>query len=167
MTHFTSIFFKSVEFFKNHFSCPVHKNSTDLKKIEAIFSERIAYPRPEERNQQPTTTKPTIMASFDVTMTKAMETAAQGMINEALTTRAHRGKSVALPLDRLELVRSWAEQDVETLTQSGARVVGDISELLPSAQAVDTGGPDLDDLERAAGQALALLSGLASDTKNS
>ena len=85
MTHFTSIFFKSVEFFKNHFSCPVHKNSTDLKKIEAIFSERIAYPRPEERNQQPTTTKPTIMASFDVTMTKAMETAAQGMINEALT----------------------------------------------------------------------------------
>jgi hypothetical protein len=65
------------------------------------------------------------------------------------------------------LVRSWAEQDVETLTQSGARVVGDISELLPSARAVDTGGPDLDDLERAAGQALALLSGLASDTKNS
>jgi hypothetical protein len=88
------------------------------------------------------------------------------MINEALTTRAHRGKSVALPTDRLELVRSWAEQDVHALTQSGARVVGDINELLPSAQAVENGGPDLDDLERAAGQALALLSGLASDTKN-
>ena len=87
------------------------------------------------------------------------------MINEALTTRANRGKSVALPLDRFELVRTWAQQDVTTLETSGARVVGDVAELLPSPGAVETAGPDLDDLERAAGQALALLSGLASETK--
>jgi hypothetical protein len=74
---------------------------------------------------------------------------------------------VSLPSDRFELVRSWAEQDVATLTTSGARVVGDVAELLPSPGAVETEGPDLDDLERAAGQALALLSGLASDPKNS
>jgi hypothetical protein len=89
------------------------------------------------------------------------------MINEALTTRANRGKSVALPVDRFELVRAWAQQDVTTLETSRARVVGDVAELLPSPGAVETAGPDLDDLERAAGQTLALLSGLASETKNS
>jgi hypothetical protein len=89
------------------------------------------------------------------------------LINEALTTRANRGKSVALPVDRFELVRAWAQQDVTTLETSRARVVGDVAELLPSPGAVETAGPDLDDLERAAGQTLALLSGLASETKNS
>jgi hypothetical protein len=70
-------------------------------------------------------------------------------------------------VDRFELVRAWAQQDVTTLETSRARVVGDVAELLPSPGAVETAGPDLDDLERAAGQTLALLSGLASETKNS
>ena len=98
---------------------------------------------------------------------KAVRAVRMRMINEALTTRANRGKSVALPSDRFDQVSSWAKQDVARLAESGARVVGDVAELLPSAQTVETAGPDLDDLERAAGQALALLSGLASDTKNS
>ena len=98
---------------------------------------------------------------------KAVRAVRMRMINEALTTRADRGKSVALPSDRFDQVSSWAKQDVARLAESGARVVGDVAELLPSAQTVETAGPDLDDLERAAGQALALLSGLASDTKNS
>ena len=98
---------------------------------------------------------------------KAVRAVRMRMINEALTTRADRGKSVALPSDRFDQVSSWAKQDVARLAESGARVVGDVAELLLSAQTVETAGPDLDDLERAAGQALALLSGLASDTKNS
>lgn len=51
------------------------------------------------------------------------------LIHQGFATRADRGPRIAVPPDHRAAVEKWSAEDLDELTDSGARVVGDLEEL--------------------------------------
>jgi hypothetical protein len=82
------------------------------------------------------------------------------IVREAFVLREHRGRRVALPAEWTERVRTWAEEDVEELEQTGATLTGERSDLLVDELSTTTEAPDPEAVADAAGAAIALLADL-------
>ena len=89
-----------------------------------------------------------------------MRTLRARIVREAFVTRDNRGAPVRIPGDWQPRVSAWADQDVEVLRGTNALLIGSESDLVldPDAPAAQT--PDADEVARAAGAAIAYLSGV-------
>jgi hypothetical protein len=86
------------------------------------------------------------------------------LARDVFRTRPDRGAPVRIPRAWLARVTEWAQEDVATLSATDSVVVGSIEDLRVEPGTAVSDGADVDEVARAAGDALAHLAGITRRT---
>jgi len=76
---------------------------------------------------------------------------------DAFVPRIDRGDPVRLPRSWVDTVRRWADEDVDELLSTNARIIGDASEMRVGVETKVSEGPDVQQILDASGAALAIF----------